>query len=60
MASTVGKICFVMDFILHTTYTKDACALTSMLPSLYLIHMIHCTVETNATSAPVQGVGVDI
>jgi hypothetical protein len=31
---------FVFDFIVHTTYTLDACALTSILPSLSLIEYI--------------------
>jgi len=37
---TVRKICFVSDFILHTAYTADACALTSILPSLSLMWYI--------------------
>jgi len=56
--STVGKICFVFDFI-HTAYTVYACALTSILPSLSLIDMIHFTVDTKVTPSSVQGVGVD-
>jgi len=40
VGSTVGKICFVFSFILHTVYIVDACALTSILPSLSLIDMI--------------------
>jgi hypothetical protein len=55
----VGKICFVFDFFLHTAYTVDACALTSILPSLSLIDTIYCAVVTKATPASVQGVGVD-
>jgi hypothetical protein len=55
----VGKICFVFDFILHTAYAVDACALTSILPSLSWIDMTHCTADTKATPASVQGVGVD-
>jgi len=55
VGSTVRKICFVFDFILHTAYTEDACALTSILPSLSLID----TADKNATLASVQGVGVD-
>jgi len=38
---TVSKIGFVFDFILHNAYTVDACALTSILPSLFLIVMIY-------------------
>jgi hypothetical protein len=53
------KMCFVFDFILHTAYTVDACALTSTLPSLSLIDMLDCTTDTKATPASVQGVGVD-
>jgi hypothetical protein len=53
------KSCFVFDFILPTAYTVDACALTSILPSLSLIDMRHCTPYTKATPASVQGVGVD-
>jgi hypothetical protein len=55
----VGKICFVFDFILHTAYAVDACALTSILPSLSWIDKTHCTSDTKATPASVQGVGVD-
>jgi hypothetical protein len=55
----MGKICFVFDFILHTAYTVDACALTSTLPSLPLIDMTYCTADTKATLASVQGVDVD-
>jgi hypothetical protein len=47
------------DFILPTSYTVDACALTSILPSLSLIYMIYCTPYTKATLASVHGVGVD-
>jgi hypothetical protein len=47
------KICFVFDFILHTAYTVDACALTSILPSLPLIDMIYCTAGTKATPASI-------
>jgi hypothetical protein len=56
----VGKICFVFDFIFRTAYTVDACALTSILPSLSLIDMIHFTADTKATPASVHGVGADI
>jgi hypothetical protein len=55
----VGKICFVFVFIVNTAYTVDACALTSILPSLPLIDMIYCTADTKATPASVEGVGVD-
>jgi hypothetical protein len=55
----VGKICFVFDFILNSAYTVDACALTSVLPSLSLIDMIYRRPARKATSASVQGVGVD-
>jgi hypothetical protein len=34
----LSKICFVFDFILLTSYTVDARALTSILPSLPLIN----------------------
>jgi hypothetical protein len=54
-----GKICFVFDFILHTAYTVDACAVIGILPTLSLIDMIYCTADTKATPASVQGVGVD-
>jgi hypothetical protein len=50
---------FVSDFIVHTAYTANACALTSVLPSPSLIDMIYCTAETKATSSSVQDVGVD-
>jgi len=56
---SVAKIYFVLDFILHTAYTVDACALTSILSSLSMINMIHCTADTKATPVSVQGVGVD-
>jgi hypothetical protein len=59
VVSTVGKICFVFDFILHTAYTVDACALTSIQPSLSLIDMIYCTADTKAKPASFQGVGVN-
>jgi hypothetical protein len=59
VGNTVGDICFIFDFILHTTYTVDACALTSILPSSSLIDMIYCTPDTIATPASVQGVGVN-
>jgi hypothetical protein len=52
-------VLFVFCFILPTTYTVGACALTSILPSLSLINMIHCTPYTKATPASVQVVGVD-
>jgi hypothetical protein len=52
-------ICFFLDIILHTAYTVDACALTSILPSLFLTHMTYYTADTKATPASVQGVGVD-
>jgi hypothetical protein len=57
MGRTIGKICFVFDFILHTAFT--ACALTSILSSLSLIDKTYCTADTKATPASVQGVGVD-
>jgi len=59
VGSTVGKICFVFDFILRTAYTIDACALTSILPSLFLIDMMYCTQDTKEMPTSVQGVGVD-
>jgi hypothetical protein len=59
VGSTVGKICFVFDFILHTAYTVDACAFTIRLLSLSLIDMVYCTPDRKATPASVQGVGVD-
>jgi hypothetical protein len=57
--NTVGKICFVFDFILLTVYIIDARALTSILPSLSLINMIYCTAATKATPASVQCVVVN-
>jgi hypothetical protein len=54
------RLCFVFDFILDTAYTVDACALTSILPSLSLIDMIYFTADTKAMPASVQGVGVDL
>jgi hypothetical protein len=52
-------MCLIFDFIFHTSYTVDACALTSILPSLPLIDMMYCKADTKATPASVQGVGVD-
>jgi len=52
-------ICFVFDFILHTPYTVDACALTSVLLSLSLIDVIYFKADRKAMPASVQGVGVD-
>jgi hypothetical protein len=49
---TVSKICFVFDFILRIAYNVNACAFTSILPSLSLIDMIYCTPS-------VLGVSVD-
>jgi hypothetical protein len=53
------SVFFRFRFILPTAYTVDACALTSILPSLSLIDMTHCTPYTNATPSSVLGVGVD-
>jgi len=55
----VGKICFGFDFILHTAYPIDACALIIILPSLPLIDMIYCTADKKVTPVSVKGVGVD-
>jgi hypothetical protein len=55
----LGKYCFVFDFILHTSYAVDACALTSILPSVSLIDMTYCAAQRKAKPASVQGVGVD-
>jgi hypothetical protein len=52
-------ICFVFDHIHLSAYTVDACAFTSILPSLSLIDMTYYTVDIKATSASVQGVGVE-
>jgi hypothetical protein len=57
--NTVGKICFIFDFILHIAYTVDAFAFTSILPSLSLIDTLYFRPDTKATPASVQGVGVD-
>jgi hypothetical protein len=59
IGNTVGKICFVFNFILHIAYTVDAFALPGILPSLSLIGTTYCTANTKATQASVQGVGVD-
>jgi hypothetical protein len=59
VGSTVGKICFVFDYVLHTAYVVDSCARTSILASPSWIDMTHCTADTKATPASVQGVGVD-
>jgi hypothetical protein len=52
-------MCFVFDFILHTAYTVDAGALTSIMPSLSLMDMIYIATDTKSTTASVHGVGVD-
>jgi hypothetical protein len=59
VGSTVADICFVFGFILHTGYTVDACALTSIFPSLSLTDLIHFAADTKPTPASVQGNGVD-
>jgi hypothetical protein len=46
-------MCFVFDFILHTAYNVDACALTSILHSLSLIDMTYFTEDTKATPASI-------
>jgi hypothetical protein len=56
---TVGKIWFVIDYILHTAYTIDACALTSYVPSLPLIDMVDFTADTKATLVSIRGVCVE-
>jgi len=48
-----------LDFILHIPYVVDACALSSILPSLFLTDMIYCTPDKETTSASVQGLYVD-
>jgi hypothetical protein len=48
-----------LSFYSHTAYSVDACALTSVLPSLPLIDSIYCMAYIKATPASVQGVGVD-
>jgi hypothetical protein len=50
VGSTVGETCFVFDFILDTAHIVDACALTSILPSLSLILD---TADTKATPASI-------
>jgi hypothetical protein len=59
VGSTVAKICFVFDYILHAVHPVDACAFTSILLSLSLIDMIYFPTDPNATLVSVQGVGVD-
>jgi len=59
VGSTVGKVCFVSYFILQTAKTVDACAITSIPPSLSLTHMIYFTADTKATPASVQCFGLD-
>jgi len=53
VGNRVDKICFVFDFILHTTYIVDACALTGILLSLSLIDTAYYTPDTKATPASV-------
>jgi hypothetical protein len=55
----VGKIYFVFDFILHTANSVDACALTNILPLLFLIDSVYFTADIKATPASVLGFGVD-
>jgi hypothetical protein len=59
IVQTVMEFERIGRFILHTAYTVDACALTSILPSLSLIDMTYCTADTKATPASVHCVGVD-
>jgi hypothetical protein len=40
-------MCFVFNFILHTAYTLDACALNNILPSLSLIGMLYFKADKN-------------
>jgi hypothetical protein len=47
-------MCFVFDFILHTAYTVDACAVIRIQPTLSLIDMIYCTADTKATPASIR------
>jgi len=54
----VGKICFVLDFILHSAYTVDARALSSTLPSLSLKDMIFFTADSKSMAETVRGIGV--
>jgi hypothetical protein len=49
----------VFDFILHTAYIVDPCAITSILPSLSLIDMIYYTAESKAMLASIRGIGVE-
>jgi hypothetical protein len=51
-------MCFVFDFILHTVYTVDACAFTSILSSPSLIDVMYCVADRKSTPAPVAGVDV--
>jgi hypothetical protein len=41
VGSTVGKVCFVVDFVLHTAWAVDACSRTCILPSLSLIDILY-------------------
>jgi hypothetical protein len=49
----VGNICFFFEFILHSAYTVDARALTSILSPLSLIDIMYCTGDTKATPASI-------
>jgi len=44
---------FVSFFIIHTAYTVDACAFTSILPPVTLTDMIYCTERIKATPASI-------
>jgi len=45
VGSTVSKICFILDFILHTAYSIDICVFSSILPSLSLIDTLYCMAD---------------
>jgi hypothetical protein len=55
----VQKYTSIVYFILHIAHTVDACALTSILPLLFLIDMIYFMADTKVTPESLQGVGVD-
>jgi hypothetical protein len=55
----IGTSLCALDYCMKTAYIVDACALTSLLPSLSLIDMTYCKADTKATPESVQGVDVD-
>jgi hypothetical protein len=45
----IKRIYFVFDFILYFVYVVDACALSTILPSLSLIDYLHAAEKSDAS-----------